>query len=576
MAERVTMNSATSVTPMAEVIGILLIFSAAGAWPVPDVNEAHYLTKARHAFDPSWAAGDFFLESRAAHGVFYALFGPLASLLPLESAAWVGRVIGWLCLAIGFRHAARPLLADPLWRVLAAGVFSLSLRHTTAAGEWVIGGCEAKVFAWSAVLVAIGEGLAGRWARAWCWAGVGTAIHPLVGGWAMVAIAASAWRSGLARPFCMPPVRVRADHKNVRVSSRRAAADSSGSQPAVASDHFWTWSFRVAPCLIAGGVLAAGGVVPAILLSADATAAERQAAALVYVTERLPHHLLPQSFSEGCIDRHVMGILLWWAAAQLLPRGDSRLRLGRLTWAAVGISVVGCGIASLESHSPAQAAEWLRYYWFRLADGIVPLAHALTLTAVAARWWTAMPTGSGGGRSVGIESRWPAALLVVAVTADLAGESRHWPLPGRHLAARADAKVDEEAWEEICRWVRTHAPVEATFLTPRGAATFTWRTARSEVVSWKNIPQDARAILEWRRRIIDCFSGDGSLRSMARSTAALGGDRLHEVALRYGAGYAIIPLADVLELNDAAGIIEVHRNSGYAVYAIEARPSAEH
>jgi hypothetical protein len=63
---------------------------------------------------------------------------------------------------------------------------------------------------------------------------------------------------------------------------------------------------------------------------------------------------------------------------------------------------------------------------------------------------------------------------------------------------------------------------------------------------------------------------------MARSTAALGGDRLHEVALRYGAGYAIIPLADVLELNDAAGIIEVHRNSGYAVYAIEARPSAEH
>lgn len=576
MAERVTTNSATPVTPMAEVIGILLIFAAAGAWPVPDVNEAHYLTKARHAFNPSWAAGDFFLESRAAHGVFYTLFGPLASLLPLESAAWVGRLFGWLCLAIGFRHAARPQLAHSLWRILAAGVFSLSLRHTTAAGEWVIGGCEAKVFAWSAVLVAIGEGLAGRWARAWFWAGVGTAIHPLVGGWAMVAIAVSVRGAGPAWLFCMPSARVRAEHADARMSSRRALADSSRSQPTMTSDHFWGWSFRVAPCLIAGGVLAACGVVPAILLSADATAAERQAAALVYVTERLPHHLLPRSFSEGFIDRHVMGILLWWATAQLLPRGDLRLRLGRLTWAAVGISLVGCGIASLEASAPAQAAEWLRYYWFRLADGIVPLAHALTLTAVAARWWTEMPTASGDGRSVGIKSRFPAALLVVAVTADLASESRHWPLPGRHLTARADAKVDEEAWTDICRWVQTHTPVDATFLTPRGAATFTWRTARPEVVAWKNIPQDARAILEWRRRIIDCFSGDGSMRSMARSTAALGGDRLYEVALRYGAAYAIIPLADRVELNDAAGIVEVHRNSGYAVYAIEARPPAEH
>ena len=50
---------------------IAAVFAAAGAWPVPDVNEAHYLPKARHAFDPSWCEGDFFLESPHIFTVVY-------------------------------------------------------------------------------------------------------------------------------------------------------------------------------------------------------------------------------------------------------------------------------------------------------------------------------------------------------------------------------------------------------------------------------------------------------------------------------------------------------------------------
>jgi hypothetical protein len=67
-----------------ELTVVTAIFAAAGAWPTPDTNEAHYLSKARHAFDPSWGGGDFFLESREAHGVFYRLLGPLAAAMPLE------------------------------------------------------------------------------------------------------------------------------------------------------------------------------------------------------------------------------------------------------------------------------------------------------------------------------------------------------------------------------------------------------------------------------------------------------------------------------------------------------------
>ena len=95
---------------MAEVVAITLVFAAAGCWPVPDSNESVYLTKARHAADPTWAAWDFFLETPDAHGLFYLVMGPVAAWLTLDEAAWVGRVLGWLAVAIGFRHAVLPLL----------------------------------------------------------------------------------------------------------------------------------------------------------------------------------------------------------------------------------------------------------------------------------------------------------------------------------------------------------------------------------------------------------------------------------------------------------------------------------
>ena len=45
-----------------EILLAAVVFAAAGAWPTPDVNEAAYLTKARHRADPAWCRGDFFLE----------------------------------------------------------------------------------------------------------------------------------------------------------------------------------------------------------------------------------------------------------------------------------------------------------------------------------------------------------------------------------------------------------------------------------------------------------------------------------------------------------------------------------
>ena len=504
---------------LGETALVALLFAAAAAWPTPDVNEAVYLTKARHAVDPAWAAGDFFLETPDAHGVFYLLFGPLAAALPLDRAAWVGRIAGWSAVACGFTWAIAPVVATLWGRVAAAAVFSLALRHTTMAGEWVLGGCEAKVFAWAFVFGGVGAWLRGRFATAWLLGGVATAWHPIVGGWALVALVVA------------------------RATQRTSLAGKGSLIP-----------------IAAGLAVAAAGIMPALSLTAGVDPATKTAAAKIYVVERLHHHLLLRTFSEAFIARHVLAVLAWWLVSRALVPTQARARLTAFTLGALAISLVGVAVSLAEPLAPAAVLGLLRFYWFRLADVIVPLALAAATAGL-------LEDTAVCRRVLGIPATLVRAAVGVLLALDVAAQSAHWPgRRGEPVAPRADAKVDAAGWADVCAWVRGNVPAEACFLTPRGSASFTWRTDRREVVSWKNSPQDARSLVEWRRRIADCFSPSGGLADMERATAALGPERVRLAAQRYGADHAIVPL-DSPRLAEMPGE-RIHANGAYAVYRL--------
>ncbi|NBW86514.1 MAG: hypothetical protein EBR23_06720, partial [Planctomycetia bacterium] len=384
-------------------------------------------------------------------------------------------------------------------------------------------GCEAKVFAWALVLGSLGELFRGRFLSASCLLGAATAVHPIVGGWS--AVAALAAGIAVSRPRQPQPQAVRA----VLVALALA--------------------------------LAAAGIGPALGLSAGA-AAERAEAARIYVVERLPHHLLVRAFAAGMVARHVLAIIVWWLLWRSLTPSPARARLAAFTAAALGISLAGCAISLLESWAPAAVYGLLRYYWFRLADVAVPFALGVGVAAVLA-------DEIACHRLCGLRTAAARLVAVALLGLDLAVESGHWPLPGRSgPAPRSDSKVQADAWADICGWVCDHAPADACFLTPRGAASFTWLTGRREVVSWKNSPQDAASLIAWRRRIVDCFSRDGGMADLERSTAALGAERIRLVAERYGADHAIVP-------RDAPGVADLpfprlHANERYAVFALTA------
>jgi hypothetical protein len=85
-------------------------------------------------------------------------------------------------------------------------------------------------------------------------------------------------------------------------------------------------------------------------------------------------------------------------------------------------------------------------------------------------------------------------------------------------------------------------------------------------VNWKNIPQAPESIIEWRQRLVDCFSRDGGLKGVETDAAALGREHLLAVAKKYAADHAIVA-ADAPGM-DGPGVERLHANDHYVVYRI--------
>ena len=131
------------------------MFFVAAGWPPPEMNEPHYLGKARHFWQPDWIRGDFFLNSHDTHLVFYVTLGWLAKLMSLPAMAWCGRILTWGLLAWAWRRLSWALLPRPGWAVLSAAWFVLLSERFQMAGEWVVGGFEAKGLAYALVFFAL-------------------------------------------------------------------------------------------------------------------------------------------------------------------------------------------------------------------------------------------------------------------------------------------------------------------------------------------------------------------------------------------------------------------------------------
>jgi len=175
-----------------EIALIFAVFFIQGAWPVPDVNETYYLGKAIHFWNHDWLRGDFFMESADSHQVFDFTFGWLSLWLRPTALAWTGRVLTWLLLAWAWRRLSVAVVPRRWCSVLTAALFVCLMDRCQMAGEWVVGGVEAKGFSYFFAFLGLESLIRNRWNRALVLFGAAAAFHVLVGGWCAVA-AGIAW-----------------------------------------------------------------------------------------------------------------------------------------------------------------------------------------------------------------------------------------------------------------------------------------------------------------------------------------------------------------------------------------------
>ena len=530
-----------------EVLFILMIFFLLAGSAVPDVNEAHYLTKAKHYWNPDWCSGDHFLESRDAHLVFTWLFGWLTLFMPLTVVAWAGRILTWLLLAWSWRQLSFSLIPRPLFSILSAAMFLLLLERCHLAGEWVVGGVEAKGFAFVCVFFALESFTKDHWARAWLLLGAATFFHVLVGGWSLVAACVVWVASGRWRPT------------------------------------FVGTSF----CAACAVVIALPNLIAALSLNWDVDAATIRNANGIYVYQRLAHHLSPHTFAPSVLNipeflaggpgyvtvlpsvaifRHV-GLLIVWSVLWFFVRNEPRQeRVQAFVVGAVVIALVGAIVDAVTISFPETGAALLRYYWFRLSDVMLPLGVVF----------------GGLVLMLKLESKWPVAVAwshisVVLVTViglgAIINQRIQDPLSKADRQAISSVTFEEqqirqlaEHWRRACQWVEENTDTDERFLTPHAQQTFKWYAGRSEVVTWKDVPQDARAVVEWWSRYRDVYPPSVQRFGLAAHSDEL----LRQLATRYGAKYIIV---DRTRYHRVLGFPrlypnQIEENSSYEVYRL--------
>ncbi len=528
-----------------EIVLIVAVFVTHAGLQVPEVNEPNYLAKAKHYWNPDWCRRDFFLDSADAHLVFYWTFGWTTLLFPLPVVAVIGRLLTYTLLAAGWRTLSFAVAPRRFFAVLSAGLAVCLNSHFHMAGEWFVGGVEAKGFAYALVFFGLAQIAAGRWNRAWMWLGGATAMHVLVGGWTIVA-------AGIAWLLC-------------RKDPQRPALRSMKSGLAVAA------------------VLALVGALPGLMLNDGVDEKVANRAARVQVIHRLPHHLNPGQFFLSDTPPYVSAfgirfVLMSavWAAMWRATRDADRLRrVNQCVAGAVAITMAGMLIAVAFQQHQNWMAGLLRFYWFRLSDVFVPAGLSLSLTYLIASRYRA---------ATGIRSPWSyaGAAAVAAVAVHLAWsvwQRVETPVPAADMKMLADKRMEQDVgsaayrrwlarryqdWLDVCRAAAEEAPADALFLTPRRSHTFKWYAGRGEAGTWKEVPQDAAAIDEWWSRMPELHRIDGqryeSFEEVPTAT-------MMRLSRRYGFEYVV---SDMLPPGETRhlGLPVVYENDSFVLFRI--------
>lgn len=550
-------------------------------------NEADVLPLARQYADPNWIPGDWYLNLPPGYRVlFQTLFGRLIVSGGFLATSIAGRLIcytlvasglvligrqlglnllvlllavslflspndyrslaaqiGWLSgdslkwfadalmfLAIGLMLAGKKLgmkLPFPLL-LLAVSLFlrgdnGLSLTQGLAAGEWLVGGLEAKALAYGLVLLAIGLLLQRRYRLMALLLGLATSFHVLVGGYTFLTVLG--WLV----------LRWKTRFPNLRELA---------------------W---ITLLYLVGSALA---IKPVLEQLSSPTPAGALLPSFIYVFLVLPYHLNPLSWASDWWVNPVAYLLILAIAVSAIwlnrPKGElsekyaARTGLFEFTLLSLVPFMLGLAVAPFDSQG-----RFLQYYPFRLGDIMLPLNTCLLFGCALQQTLT------------GRRSR-PALLLVCILLLNVIEIPQFQIFQSEVQALRLlpsqQQGVDPE-WKDFCDWVRNNTPKNATFVSPaNGWHQFTRIAERPSIANRVLLPQTKAEIVAWYQRLRDLngdfrrVSGTHFIRHLILGYNRLTTAQAVAIINKYQADYFVTRTEHRLDLPVA------YRNQSYVLY----------
>lgn len=420
------------------LVGVLVVLLREGH-AVPHRNELFYLVRLYHTYHPGWLGGDWTLAGGAPeHFLYNHVVGLLGVALPLAALGWVGRVLVWALGVWAILRLARRLDV-PRWGAVAGFAVWIGFGQSLVADSWMFMTLEAKTVAYPLLLLALERLVAGRPGVAGLLGGLAASLHPSVGLFGGMALAAAAL---VARP------------------------------------PFRAWG--------AFGGLAVVGALPGVLAVLPTVGGGHADWTLLALT-RMPFHLDPLSWPGSRMIG--LGFLLGFALLHAATLGGRGWRIVAGFQVATALAFAA-GIAI----RVAGPVEWLQLFPFRLFPLLTPLLVLLALAHTVSRLDRVL-AGPSSMRTT--TTRVGLALLAALTLMSLPDPVSPWV---KRVSRLGRAPNEPPGLLACYAWARDHTMPGSVGVAPPGLDARAWVTSeRGYVVNTEFHIYDRFG--EWRERV---------------------------------------------------------------------------
>ena len=283
-----------------------------------------------HGLSPSWYL-DFKFPSNF---LFNYILGFFMSRYDSFAIIILGRVLSYIFICYSYIYLSRVLKLSFFTSTVTYIIFLYFFKNGIGdAGEWMVGGLEAKVFAYSISIFSLSSFLKNNYKRGFLFAGLSLSIHLLV---------------GVYNLFCLIPLIISA--------LKQKKIDFINLIQAI-------FYFMIT------GIIGISEIINSFFLNTSQVIQNKGWD--IYVNIRVPHHVIPNLSSDTWIKLIILTII---TLLFLKSKCHTKRLVALYSLSSVIVIIIGFIVYYfLESH-------YMRYYFFRFSDIILPF---LTLLLIA-------------------------------------------------------------------------------------------------------------------------------------------------------------------------------------------------